>query len=117
PPLREPVSHVCRGPKSQGQVKSPDDSALIHPALACCRFGGFLPVCLEVRKRSKRSLRWLRGEAQRFLSAHTFIYGQGRRQIVHQLPAAHEPLLLDAVMGPPQVAGFGKRWLSLTVMV
>jgi hypothetical protein len=24
---------------------------------------------------------------------------------------------LDAVMGPPQVAGFGKRWLSLTVMV
>jgi hypothetical protein len=25
--------------------------------------------------------------------------------------------LLDAVMGPPQVAGFGKRWLSLTVMV
>ena len=29
-----------------------------------------------------------------------------------------EPLpVLDAVMGPPQVAGFGKRWLSLTVMV
>ena len=24
---------------------------------------------------------------------------------------------LDAVMGPPKVAGFGKRWLSLTVMV
>ena len=56
--------------------------------------GGFLPVCFEVRKRSKRSPRWLRGQAQRFLSAHTFIYGQGRRQIVHQLPAAHEPLLL-----------------------
>ena len=36
-------------------------------------------------------------------------------QNLHGVWAADDAL--DAVMGPPQVAGFGKRWLSLTVMV
>ena len=75
----------------------------------------FLPVCCEVWEGSQRSRQWLRGQAQRFLSAHTFIYGQGRRQIAHQWHYGHSGQcngrsLFQLQAGLPTWAAGWKLW-------